>query len=248
MLALTLAHASQLQPQAADIGLNCLHPSERQRWQSFGSSKRRDEFLCGHWLMRQLLQQELGGQCSDWEIESHPGQPPRLVGMPQLFLSISHSHGWLAAAVADTPLGIDIERQQQRDNLPQLLQMVAHEREQQAIASLAGAQAQASGFTRSWTLKEAWLKQHGYGLDYELMRRLQYVAEEPEHANAQSWQSTEHSFWLALVHAEAGSCQASGLDLQPGGCWHIAPAEPDCAGQVAESSASGIQEAKQPLE
>jgi 4'-phosphopantetheinyl transferase len=221
MLELVVAHRDQLLPQIVTAGSGFLHQSERERWQSFGSDLRRKEFLSGHWLVRQLLLRTVGGSLADWQLESVAGQPPRLVGHPELFLSLSHSKGWLAAAVSDTAVGIDIEQNIAKSNILNKLDIVANNHEKHQIPLHPDPADQARLFTQGWVLKEAWLKQQGCGMDYALMRKLVYMPAAAGKANAQSWDLAGLNLHLALVGTDAGRCRPENPALQGGHYWQI---------------------------
>lgn len=71
--------------------------------------------------------------------------------------SISHVRAWVLAAVAQAPVGVDVERVQERR--PELVAEVLDARE---VALLGGDDPER--FVRTWTAKEAVLKKAGVGL------------------------------------------------------------------------------------
>lgn len=103
-------------PQALAQSEAALWPSEREQLASFKFEKRRSEWLMGRWLLKQVAAEALG---SAWRPEQvaiarNEAGAPELVtrtGFPgPLFLSLTHSHGWVGAAAAPWPLGVDLER------------------------------------------------------------------------------------------------------------------------------------------
>lgn len=171
-----------------------LDDAERTRLASFHRPRRRDQFAAGRWLLRCLLSEAAGGAPAAWRLSAEPGQPAAL-DKPALSLSISHSGEWVAAAVADHAVGVDLERLQPRADLAGLARLVA--------VSLAPdcPQAALNQFYSAWTLKEAWLKQRGQGLDLARMAKLAAHPAPPGAADARVWLHVRSGFALALAAA-----------------------------------------------
>jgi len=120
--------------------------------------------LCGAGL---LLRQALCdcGIAPDEQIfaENRWGKP-QLAGMETPQFSLSHGGGWAVCAVADTPLGVDVE-------LPRCTMAVAERwfcrEEVQAVQTLPYEE-WADALLRIWTAKEAFLKALGRGLTLPL--------------------------------------------------------------------------------
>lgn len=88
-----------------------LSASERARVDTLRHAGRRDHYLAGHWLARVLLARVFGGPVSAWSLNERRSLPPRVAGHEDThFVSLSHSGEWVAAAVADARVGIDIEQ------------------------------------------------------------------------------------------------------------------------------------------
>lgn len=96
---------------------------------------------------------------------------PRVEGAAVEF-SLSHTPGWVLIAVADVPVGIDIEGP---PGDPASLAKMMHPREATEIAA-AGPSAGVH-FARAWVRKEAYLKGLGIGLGREL--HLDYLGADP---------------------------------------------------------------------
>jgi len=87
-----------------------LSPSELERYKRLNHPGRRDEFLAGRWLIRQCFVRRFGGAPSDWPLIEEVNLPPRLDGKCAFgHLSISHGGGFVAAAIAEQPIGVDVE-------------------------------------------------------------------------------------------------------------------------------------------
>ena len=166
-----------------------LEPDEGQRLAGFSAPGRRRSYLAGRWLARKCL---LG-----WPDASQPRRlgidtqgRSHIHGEPRLHASISHSGDWVAAAVATAPIGIDIED-------------LGRQRDFAALASAVLSPAQCAdlspqSFYQWWTLKEAWFKRQGLGLDIALMKSLDYLECGTEPMTAASFVDAEHGLVLAL--------------------------------------------------
>ena len=159
---LTLALAQQCTvswPQS----LQWLAPGERARLATQGSPARRQQFLAGRWLLRQLA--STGPLDIDAEGRSH---------RPQGHANLSHSGGWVLAGAADGPVGVDLEALRPRRDVMGLARMVLGAGQCEALQVLPP-DAALVAFYRSWTLKEAWFKARGQGLDLTLIQRLDFA-------------------------------------------------------------------------
>lgn len=83
---------------------------------------------------------------------------PYLEGATDFYFSISHAGEYVALAVDDEPVGLDVEKLQHRVNVAKRFYS---EREQEAILQAQGPEIE---FTKIWTAKEAFLKYTGKGL------------------------------------------------------------------------------------
>ncbi|MEH6459649.1 4'-phosphopantetheinyl transferase family protein [Chitinimonas sp. JJ19] len=202
MLHLELVPCDRLTAELQAAGSFALSGSEQARLDAISAPRRRAQFLAGHYLARRLLSQAYGGQPADWQIDSQAGEPPRVVGRAGLSVSLSHSGDWLLCAVADGPVGVDLELAKPGRDIAGMAAMVCHPAEQATLVGLAPTAALAQ-FTEYWTLKEAWLKSHGLGLDYALMRRL-LASPMPVGGNAASWHVSDLGLHVALVCAGGG--------------------------------------------
>ena len=121
-----------------------------------GSARRRA-------LLRALVARALGVGEAEVAIEHRQGRAPHLVrpALP-VVLSSSSRAGVAALALADGPVGVDVEAVGAAD-LPWL---VLHVAEAAALRTLPDT-ARASAFARLWSLKEAYLKALGTGLARE---------------------------------------------------------------------------------
>jgi phosphopantetheinyl transferase len=72
--------------------------------------RRREQYLGGRWLLRELCSMARGGRPSQWSLNAEG--PPRASHptRPAPCLSLSHSGSWVVAALAQRPgVGVDLE-------------------------------------------------------------------------------------------------------------------------------------------
>ena len=152
-----------------------LTPSETARLANLGSAARRDSFLAGRWQARRTVQLWLGSDEIP-ALDVADSGACLVVGLDGVHVSISHSAGFVACAAGGVPLGIDLEGlARPRDHLA--LAGLVHGPAQQDHLARLPADARAVTFLQWWTLKEAWLKARGLGLDFALMRSLNFEAD-----------------------------------------------------------------------
>ena len=124
---------------------------------------RKLDFLAGRVALKAALRcchAFAGGDVRQLVVENDPDGRPRVVQRPDLSCSLAHSGAWGAGAVADRPVGVDVERVRPRS--AEILRHIADDTEREAAGAGSGEVAQV--ITRIWTLKEAVLKGMGVGL------------------------------------------------------------------------------------
>lgn len=142
-----------------------LSAPELARLKSITATRRHRQFLAGRGLVRYCLAHRFGGDWRQYALSAPDEGAPRVLACPVdlapagLHFSLSHSADWLMCAVAQYPLGVDIEdvaaRQRDTDALGDMIHGT-HERT--LIQSMKPAERR-DFFYASWTLKEAWIKQ-----------------------------------------------------------------------------------------
>jgi len=171
-----------------DAPTEWLSESEAERVAALRHAGRRAQYLAGHWLARVLLARAFGGVPMQWRLRERKGRPPEVQGHDDaLRVSISHAGDWVAVAVADAPVGIDIE----------VRSRVLDDAIEPLVRELDEAPGSLDGDTRlrRWVAKEAWIKRdHGSALP----ARLQALRLGPG-ADVDTW--THAEFHLALAGA-----------------------------------------------
>lgn len=144
-----------------------LLPGERARLAGRRNDDARERFVEGRRLLRQLTT-----------------VPPDIDAdgrstLPSGHINLSHSGDWLFAGACALPIGVDIEvLRPRRGDLLALSRQVHGEAQCAEIDRLrtVGRDADALAvFYGWWTLKEAWLKCRGRGLDFAQMRALDFL-------------------------------------------------------------------------
>lgn len=91
---------------------------------------------------------------------------PFLADYPGIYISLSHSGPYAACAVADGPVGIDVEARRPRRSFERVVQKL-HPQERAALEQAEGADRETL-FYNLWVLKESFIKADGRGLGIPL--------------------------------------------------------------------------------
>lgn len=140
-------------PELPDDAEQMLAPDERRRRDSFGSAKRRREFLLGRVAARQLLADQLDVEPGAVLLRVADDDAVE-VAESALHLSIAHSGGRAVAAVAPFRVGVDLEELQPRD--PSVVRFMLHPDD--SIRYESWTLPPDERLIACWTVKEAVLK------------------------------------------------------------------------------------------
>lgn len=216
-----------LPPLLAEVraaGRQWLSAEERSRLPAMRSQKRRHEFLAGHWLIRCLAAEVLGGEPADWLLTSSAAGAPSIrsplhSGGEEIAVSLSHCAGWVAAAIAPFAVGVDVECNSKARDILALAEAVLSPDERELLRGLPES-GRAAAFYLRWTLKEAVGKRAGHGLRPELARRQHALACAASEAEVISWQFDGCS--LAVAGAAGKSVRVIGVpEGASQGYWRI---------------------------
>lgn len=138
---------------------NNLSESEKIIFDNISSRRRKEEYIAGHYFIRQLLP---NFNPHKPEVFHQKDQAPIAVNHQQQattpFFNLSHSQNTIACCISNTiQAGIDIEYQKPRKNLLAIVNNYFTKYEFQQLSSLEH-HAQEIAFYRLWTLKESYLK------------------------------------------------------------------------------------------
>jgi 4'-phosphopantetheinyl transferase len=190
---LACARVDDLLPQLPAPHASWLSPQEQQRLAHISTDTRRGQFLAARWQARLLLARASASEAGSWRVTAPEAAPPRVEGRDDLYLSISHSGGWVACAVAATPIGLDLEAPRRRRDIDGLVDLCCTPREQAGFEGLDAKQRETL-FYELWTVKEAWIKRRG---DWVAPQRLRQV-EAGAGTAADAWTWRVRDWTLAL--------------------------------------------------
>lgn len=149
---LDLAHASAVLEKAEiDRALRFVHDADRR------------SFVASHAGARLLLGSALNQRPDALQFsQSEFGKPMLLSEAPGLEFSVSHAREAVAVAVANEPIGVDLEPLRELDQLESMSDLILAA-EERAILSQAPGALRSRLFLRYWTLKEALVKAAALG-------------------------------------------------------------------------------------
>jgi len=139
--------------------LPMLSRQESGKLQSFKSEQRHKEYLVSRALMRMALSRYYQCDPAHWQFSQAENAPPQLLNPARqaLFISLSHSGGYVILAISEQPVGIDIEQFGQRTRALSIAKKVFTTEQQQALDGLPEAD-RLQHFYLLWTQKEALVK------------------------------------------------------------------------------------------
>jgi len=176
-----------------------LSATESRRLAPLQSAQRRESFLAARWQARWLLAQAIGGEPSQWALDAPNDAPPRVLGRPDLLLSVSHSGSLVATALAPAAVGIDLEVPRPGRDIGGLRALCCTDSEQALFDGL-DADRSAAMFHELWTVKESWLKRRG---DWLAPSRLQQIDAAPdEQGEIRTWRGPH---WHMAVCTDAST-------------------------------------------
>jgi 4'-phosphopantetheinyl transferase len=123
-------------------------------------------FTAAHGILREILAGYLQVEPASPQILQHPGGKPYLSdpAARPLHFSLSHSHGWLLAALSRyAPLGVDLEKVRPIQNARLILQNWFSVQEVQEFETCETSE-KLTLFFRLWVRREAAIKARGTGL------------------------------------------------------------------------------------
>ncbi|MBV8657187.1 MAG: 4'-phosphopantetheinyl transferase superfamily protein [Burkholderiales bacterium] len=175
-----------------------LRPDEAARLARIQSPRRREQFLAGRRLARSMLARIVGGVADDWSITADTDIRPAVVDRPGWHLSISHRADYVACAVANVAIGIDLEHTKPGRDTGAMATFVC-QADELALVSRQPPAAREWQFLSFWTLKEAHLKLRGETFDIAHLHRVQVRDVDTVEANGISWQFNTAGMVLSLV-------------------------------------------------
>jgi 4'-phosphopantetheinyl transferase EntD len=200
--------------------------SERRRWQQLGPGAR-PAFVASRALLRELLQSATGVPAAAWDVSAEAGSAPvasSSAAVGAVHVSLSHRLGWVAAAVADGAVGVDVEcdRPARSDPDERAALMLSPE-ELLAWRSVPAGEREPALLAR-WTAKEAWFKAAPPQSAPWDFRRAGASTRDRAHANVRTWRAAPVHVALCCGDARAlAEARCDGLPPLDGeALWHVA--------------------------
>lgn len=209
-----------------------LNEAERRRLARFRVAHAADEFLLGRALLRSMLSAYAPVDPRAWEFEMGPHGKPALAGpalAPRLGFNLSHTSGLVVCAVAaEVSLGVDVEHCGRQLEMREF-SAANFAPIEQALIDATDDEALSEAFFQLWTLKEAYIKALGLGLNvpldsfwFDLADPLRLGLADPEEAArwrfAHEAPTAEHRLSVALA-------PAGGADLRVRSRWCVPGAD-----------------------
>ncbi len=195
------------EPSCLDQFLAYLSPAERHRSHSIRHALTQRNFLVGRGCLRYLLGRCLGQPPASLSFTYGPqGKPSLGQGNGGLEFNLSHSGDYVAIAIADRRVGIDLEQVRTLTALPALCKRCLSPGEQTSLLTLPEPQATLQ-FFRYWTAKEAYLKGVGVGLsqpmgDLQVSLDQQPLFQYPQPLGQGSGMLSGWQIWQWLVESD----------------------------------------------
>ena len=152
-----LADPTQIDGSEAEICSLPFGETEKKRLLAIGNSASRRQSVCALQALAALLDQ---AHVSPLPITREAGEKPCFIGGTTHHFNLSHTPSLVAAALADAPVGIDVERMGKERNEAAIVRRFFDTRER----ALWEANPTRECFYALWTKKEAAAKLYGEGL------------------------------------------------------------------------------------
>jgi 4'-phosphopantetheinyl transferase EntD len=231
---LRLAVARMAQPAGArEVAIPAwLGGSERRRWTALPPAARY-AFVASRALLRELLQSATGIPAAAWDVSAEAGVAPvARTSAPAgiVHASLSHRLGWVAAAVGDSAVGVDVEcdRPARSDPGERAALMLSPE-ELIEWRSMPGV-AREDALLARWTAKEAWYKACPPDAAPWDFRRVHArgCAPADARANVRTWRAAPVHVALCCADPRAlAGARCEGLPLAGDeAAWHVAAVAP----------------------
>ena len=191
--------------------------SERRRWGAL-PPRSQPAFVASRALLRELLESATG--VAGWDVSAEAGCAPqaRVAGHDgAIRVSLSHRLGWVAAAVADTAVGIDVECDRPgRSDPDERAALFLAPCEMAAWRGVAR-EDRGSALLARWTAKEAWFKaQPAQDAAWDFRRVLAHACTARDaRSNVRTWRAA--GVHVAVCGDPRGLVDVRGDGLPPGG-------------------------------
>lgn len=159
MMKFRVLNIKNLSEAEFDIAFEQMSGERKSKCLKFKFTDDRRRMAFGEKLLRELICETYDIGEGDVLIKNLPsGKPVAEIKGKEAFVSITHSGDFVACALSDTPVGIDLEVK--REYKPTVYKAL-NEAEREFIAK---SKDETSAFYKIWTAKEAYVKLSGVGL------------------------------------------------------------------------------------
>ncbi|GAA4819490.1 4'-phosphopantetheinyl transferase family protein [Litoribaculum gwangyangense] len=150
-----------------DALISLLNFEEITRVNRYYHETDKNRFIICRSILKYLLSKHTRLDIQDIEIDYQANKKPHLSSHPSTFFNISHSENYAFIAIANRPIGIDIEYINKNFNFTPLLQDIFSDIE---ISFIKNSQDKRQSFYSLWTRKEAFVKALGKGIDDDFLK------------------------------------------------------------------------------
>jgi|SRR5262245_23801904 len=209
LLHLRCAITTALTDMATANDATLLDAEETNSYQRFRAAEDRRDYAAAHALLRRTLTSLAPSHSPEaWRFERTALGKPYLsmpaLGPPPLRFSLSHTKGHVACAVSrGGEVGVDAECRAQVNDLERLMSGVCSADEQAQLRALPAVE-QTARFLDLWSLKEAYVKARGTGIDAKLAH-IAFDLRVPALIRASLQCQATKSWWFALFRPAADS-------------------------------------------
>lgn len=141
---------------------NYLESFEIKRAENYFKEKDKQRFIVCRILLKCVLAIHTNLDIKKIHINLHKNKKPYLSSHPELFFNISHSENCAIIAIANTPIGVDIESINKNFDFQEILPNIYSKKE---ITLINNSIDKNFDFYNLWTRKEAFVKASGKGID-----------------------------------------------------------------------------------
>ncbi|MBO5997913.1 MAG: 4'-phosphopantetheinyl transferase superfamily protein [Alphaproteobacteria bacterium] len=145
---------SRISDEQLSKATDFLSAEEKERLKNMISVKRQREFICGHFLLRKILSEEL--KMPTIEIKTLKSGALVLADTSLGYISLAHSFDKVAIAFCSNPVGIDVEKMRAKDNYNAILEQIDSVKDAQSLMQQGDSSQNA--FFKLWTRREAFYK------------------------------------------------------------------------------------------
>lgn len=146
--------------------LEFLSPSEYERAKRYHFSKDKNRFIICRAALKFLLGKQTGMDIKTIVIKEHLNKKPYLPTHPFVYFNVAHAGEFAMIAIANNPVGVDIEYINRNFEYNEILASIFNKSEIEAVFN---SNDNLLTFYKLWTRKEAIVKATGKGIDDDFL-------------------------------------------------------------------------------